>query len=134
MSAQKNLFKGAWAVIAQEYRRRGEWQCEYEFTHDDWSVGFLENGFYGEIFRPEREIRNGRWVCDQRGIISIDHDPENSRFLTRCVYEGTEAGGWLYFYDDDSTVPLDRNIIIAHHANERWKLISLIADQFKIEN
>jgi hypothetical protein len=121
MSAEKNLFKGVWAVIAQEYRRGGEWRRECDFTPDDWLVGFLADGRYFEIFRPSRETRAGRWVCDRRGLIAIgvDSAPE---FLTRCVFEGDESGGWLCFYEYSPAITLDRDIILAHHAHERWGL------------
>jgi hypothetical protein len=125
MSAEKNLFKGAWAVITQESRVRGEWQRLYDFTPDDWSIGFLPDGIYGEIFRPEREMISGRWVCDDRGIISIGFDVDRE-FLTRRVFEGDASGGWLYIFEDAPNIPLDTDLIIAHHAYERWRLVPLI--------
>jgi hypothetical protein len=120
---ENNVFKGVWNVVATERRVRGAWVHEYDFQPDDWSVGFLPDGRYVEIFRPEGEKKSGRWVFDdRRGLIAISLST-SPKFLQRCVFEGAGAEGWLYFYDDASHIPLDPSAIIAHHSHERQKLV-----------
>ncbi len=135
-------FVGEWAVVALEYRVAGEWRRECELPFDDWSVGFLPNGRYLEIYRlePEGGHESGSWTFDERtGIISVRCDGPAAAAIQKCIFASaidldadtsiaTEPDpadfGYthLYYYDDEPHIRPDRNTIMAHHAHTRIRL------------
>ena len=110
-----------------EHRVAGEWRCECFIGPDDWSVGFLADGRYIDIYRPDGgDDDSGRWSFDeQTGIISIELECVTVMhvFEEADEEEVGEVGGWLYIAESSRHIPLDRNLIIAHHAHTRYGLV-----------
>jgi hypothetical protein len=119
---QKAIFKGAWNIVAVEYRERGIWKREAKFGPEEWSIGFLEDGRWLEIFRPEDKKESGRWVFDDRTGHLLTAPETAPELPQHHVFEGTKNRGWLYLYEDAPHIPSDRNLIIVHHSHRRLQM------------
>jgi hypothetical protein len=124
MRTKRYPFEGAWDVAALEYRVRGRWRCVFEPKPDDWSIGFLPDGRYTDVFRPEGGKKSSNWSFDREsGIISLT-DTEPPQFVRLCIFDGTCRGGYLSFFDDSPHIRPDRASILDHHAHMRLRLVA----------
>ena len=126
MKTTKHPFEGAWDVVRQEFRVRGEWEIENEYGPDDWSIGFLADCRCLGIYRPKDDRLAGVWSYDEStGIISVLYDGLLGKDTSKHVFDETPEGVYLYSYKDEYHIRPDRDVIIAHHARVRQKLVRL---------
>ncbi len=124
MTTTKRPFEGAWDVATLEYRACGDWQIEAKFGPDEWSIGFLADGRYLDIFRPEDDRESGVWTFDETtGIITVRYDRGSECTTSKYAFDETTEGVYLYTANDERHIRPDRDTIIAHHAHTRQKLI-----------
>ncbi len=130
METKKLPFLGDWSVVLQEHRIGGEWLRESE--SQQCVVTFLPGGDFDVISQENNEpaeILASFWDFNETtGIISFYRD-RIGEFLECCVFTGGPDGSpgelWLYFFEDKPHICREREIIIAHHAYERWQLVRL---------
>ncbi len=83
-------------MASLEYRVTGEWETEVEMGADEWSIAFLSDGRYLDIYRPDDDRESGVWSFDEAtGIISIVYD--GGRGCVRDIIEQVlrAQGKWL---------------------------------------
>jgi hypothetical protein len=116
-------FEGVWDVTSLEYRIHGEWVCEFEPGADEWSLGFLADGRYLDIYRPDDDRESGLWTFDEAtGVITILYD--GSKCTSNHIFDETgEGAAYLYCFGAERHIRPDRDTILAHHAHSRQKLV-----------
>ncbi len=124
MERKQHAFEGIWDIVALEYRVAGEWNCECRFYPGEWAMAFLPDGRYFDLYRPEDDRESGTWTIDERTeIISVELENGTGTVTVKHVFEGTDDEGWMYVSENSRHIPLDRNLIIAHHAYSRYKFV-----------
>ncbi len=110
-------------MASLEYRVTGEWETEVEMGADEWSIAFLSDGRYLDIYRPDDDRESGVWSFDEAtGIISIVYDGGRGCNASKHILDKTGEGVFLYSFNDEPHIRLDRATIIAHHAHMRQRL------------
>jgi hypothetical protein len=116
---EKYPFEGVWDVIEVDYRRAGRWHSEFVLEPDLWSVGFLPNRKFIEIYRPEDNKESGIWDFNEAdGLITIMFD-DTLWELSKCIF----SDGYLYFYSPRLHIRPCRDTIIEHHAHMRYRVV-----------
>jgi hypothetical protein len=124
MKITNSPLEGVWDVIAAEHRVRGEWTYKIELEAGEWTMGFLDNGKYFEIYRPENDMEWGVWSFDEdAGIITIMYGGVQEYCTSKCLLDPIPGGVYLYCYNDERHIRPDRDTIIAHHAHTRHRLV-----------
>jgi hypothetical protein len=122
-----DIFLGRWDVVEVQHRRRGEWVHEYDFKPGEWTVAFSPEGRHSEIFRPSgipEEISVHEWSFDEvSGVIRLHSDGTPPEFVRTAVFVETKDETCLYHFDDTPHIRHDAEIIAAHHAHKRWRLV-----------
>ena len=120
---------GIWHVVRQECRMAGEWQHEDDLELGELVKSFSPDGTFLSIFRPgdvpERRT-TGTWSLDtSTWILSIRYDIEGCS-VYKCLWDVSEEGAYIYFYDDRQHACADRDSIIDRLANRRQKVVKIM--------
>ncbi len=124
MKKRRPSFLGYWYVMGLDSRLSGTWTHEYDMKPNEWVIAFFDDGYYGEMFRPEgvqEEKTIGRWSYDAASrVISVEFLAEGS-FVQKYVFDGR----FLYEFGDESYIPPRRRAIIAHYAYLRYRFVKV---------